>query len=103
MIVIDIECLMFSVDMELIDLVIEQIMCLFNGENMFNFCDFKIGIWLIMMMIGVFVLMFVFVGIVLVSLIIISDEVDFIVNNNIKKIELMVDMCMCNLLVGGYV
>ncbi|UCV08849.1 methyl-accepting chemotaxis protein [Dechloromonas denitrificans] len=70
---------------------------------MFNIRDYKIGTRLIMTTIGALVLMLVLVGIALFSLKTIGDEVELIVNNNIKKTELTVDMRTRNLLIGRHV
>ena len=70
---------------------------------MLNIRDYKIGTRLIMTTIGALVLMLVLVGIALFSLKTIGDEVELIVNNNIKKTELTVDMRTRNLLIGRHV
>jgi methyl-accepting chemotaxis protein len=70
---------------------------------MLNFRNYKIGTRLLMTTIGALVLMIIFVAIGLFSLKSISDKVDHIANNNMKKTELAVGMRMHNLLIGSYV
>ncbi|MGE5470000.1 MAG: methyl-accepting chemotaxis protein [Bacteroidota bacterium] len=70
---------------------------------MLNFRNYKIGTRLIMTTIGALGLMIVFVGIALSSLGQVGDKVDRIVNNNVRKMDLAVDMRMRNLLIGRHV
>ncbi|MBL8430320.1 MAG: MCP four helix bundle domain-containing protein [Dechloromonas sp.] len=65
--------------------------------------NFKIGPRLMMTTVGALVLMVVFVAISLLSLNAISDSVERIANNNIKKTELAVGMRTRNLLIGTHV
>jgi len=70
---------------------------------MFNLRNYNIGTRLIVTTIGALCLMLVFVGIALYSLNTIGGQVDHIINNNVKKTELAVDMRMRNLLIGRHV
>jgi len=70
---------------------------------MFNLRNYKIGTRLIATTIGALGLMLVFVGIALYSLTMVGDQVDHIINSNVKKTELAVDMRMRNLLIGRHV
>jgi methyl-accepting chemotaxis protein len=68
-----------------------------------NLRNYGIGTRLILTMIGALALMIVFVAIAWLSLNSISDRVDHIANNNIKKTELAVDMRTRNLLISSHV
>ncbi|MDP3539363.1 MAG: methyl-accepting chemotaxis protein [Azonexus sp.] len=70
---------------------------------MINLRNYKIGTRLIMTTIGALILMLVFVGISLFSLNMIGDKVDHIIENNVKKTELAVEMRTRNLLIGRHV
>ncbi|MBS1159922.1 MAG: Histidine kinase, region:Bacterial chemotaxis sensory transducer [Proteobacteria bacterium] len=70
---------------------------------MFNLRNYSIGTRLILSTFGALFLMVVFVGIDLFSLNEMSDKVDHIVNNNIKKAELAVGMRERNLLIARHV
>jgi len=70
---------------------------------MLNLRNYKIGSRLIMTTVGALCLMVAFVAIGLFSLNSIGDKVDNIVNNNVKKTELAVQMRMRNLLIGRHV
>jgi methyl-accepting chemotaxis protein len=70
---------------------------------MLNLRSLTIGTRLIMTTVGALVLMIAFVAISLLSLNSISDKVDHIANNNIKKTELVVNMRTRNLLIGRHV
>jgi methyl-accepting chemotaxis protein len=70
---------------------------------MFNLRNRKIGTRLIMTTVGALALMIIFVAIALFSLNSISDKVDHIANNNIKKTDLAVNMRTRNLLIGRHV
>lgn len=70
---------------------------------MLNLRNYKIGTRLIMTTVGALALMIAFVAIAWLSLNSISDKVDHIANNNIKKTELAVNMRMRNLSIGEHV
>ncbi|NTV69399.1 MAG: HAMP domain-containing protein [Azonexaceae bacterium] len=70
---------------------------------MLNLRNYKIGTRLILTTVGALALMIAFVAIAWLSLNLISDKVDHIANNNIKKTELAVDMRTRNLLIGRHV
>jgi len=70
---------------------------------MLNLRNYKIGTRLIMTTVGALALMIAFVAIAWLSLNSISDKVDHIANNNIKKTELAVDMRTRNLLISRHV
>ncbi len=70
---------------------------------MFNLRNYKIGTRLIATTVGALALMLVFVGVALYSLTTIGTQVDHIINNNVKKTELAVDMRMRNLLISRHV
>ena len=67
---------------------------------MLNLRNYKIGARLLMTTVGALALMIAFVVIGLLSLNLIGDKVDYIVNNNIKKTEQAVAMRMHNLLIA---
>src|SRR5574343_710745 len=70
---------------------------------MFSLRNYKIGTRLILTTVGALGLMIVFVGIALYSLNSIGEKVGHIVNNNVTKTSLAVDMRMRNLLIGRHV
>ena len=70
---------------------------------MLNLRNYRIGTRLIVTTIGALALMIAFVVIGLVSLNSIGDKVDRIVNGNITKTDLAVEMRMHNLQIGRYV
>lgn len=70
---------------------------------MLNLRNYKIGTRLILTTVGALALMIAFVAIAWLSLNSISDKVDHIANNNIKKTELAVDMRTRNLLISRHV
>lgn len=70
---------------------------------MLNLRNYKIGTRLIMTTVGALALMIAFVAIAWLSLNSISDKVDHIANNNIKKTELAVNMRTRNLLIDRHV
>ncbi len=69
---------------------------------MLNLRNYKIGTRLILTTVGALALMIAFVAIAWLSLNSISDKVDHIANNNIKKTELAVDMRTRNLLISRH-
>ena len=69
---------------------------------MLSLRSYKIGTRLILTTIGALGLMIVFVGIALYSLNTIGEKVDHIINNNVKKTSLAVDMRMRNLLIARH-
>ena len=69
---------------------------------MLSLRSYKIGTRLILTTIGALGLMIVFVGIALYSLNTIGEKVDHIINNNVRKTSLAVDMRMRNLLIARH-
>lgn len=72
-------------------------------SSLLNLRNLKIGTRLLLTTLGALGLMLVFVAIALLNLSQISEKVEHLANNNIKKTELAVDMRMRNLLIGRHV